>query len=415
MDAPLVPVVEKKKGALLSGLILLFLLAMILANLGGNMYGPLMSLYIKDLGASVPQIGLFFTLSSVIPLALQILGGWVSDSIGRLRAIAFGSVAGTLAYVALILAPTWEWLLLGSTFFAVGSSLVGPSFDAFIAEHSDEDNRARMFGLTQAIFMVVGVAGPVLGGWLAKGYGFKFMLIVAGLLYAFATIIRVGMARDAAQRAGASTHKPLTLAGLGANLRAMFALLAGGGVLTWILITDGIRDTSFALSMNLLSVFMQEFGKLDLTQIGLTNSVFGLFVMLTTIPAGWLADKAGERVAIAVGFLLIGISIGGLVLLPPAVLWMYAAGWAVAGIGVGLISPAYQSLISKAVPAHLRGTAFGLFSTSLGLISLPAPWLGAELWQQVGPRFPFLITAAVSILSIIPIWLKFKLPDGKQQ
>jgi len=415
MDAPLVPVAEQKKGTLLSGLILLFLLAMILANLGGNMYGPLMSLYIKDLGASVPQIGLFFTLSSVIPLALQILGGWVSDSIGRLRAIAFGSVAGSLAYVALILAPTWEWLLLGSAFFAMGSSLVGPSFDAFIAEHSDEDNRARMFGLTQAIFMVVGVAGPVLGGWLAKGYGFKFMLIVAGLLYAFATIIRVGMARDAAQGAGASTHKPLTLAGLGANLRAMFALLAGGGVLTWILITDGIRDTSFALSMNLLSVFMQEFGKLDLTQIGLTNSVFGLFVMLTTIPAGWLADKAGERVAIAVGFLLIGISIGGLVVLPPAVLWMYAAGWALAGVGVGLISPAYQSLISKAVPAHLRGTAFGLFSTSLGLISLPAPWLGAELWQQVGPRFPFLITAAVSILSIIPIWLKFKLPDGKQQ
>lgn len=163
--------------------------------------------------------------------------------------------------------------------------------------------------------------------------------------------------------------------------------------------------------MNLLSVFMQEFGKLDLTQIGVTNSVFGLFVMLTTIPAGWLADKAGERIAIALGFLLIGLSIGGLVMLPPAVFWMYATGWALAGVGVGLITPAYQSLISKAVPQHLRGTAFGLFSTSLGLISLPAPWLGAQLWQQVGPRFPFLITATVSILSIIPIWLKFKLPE----
>lgn len=164
--------------------------------------------------------------------------------------------------------------------------------------------------------------------------------------------------------------------------------------------------------MNLLSVFMQEFGKLDLTQIGVTNSVFGLFVMLTTIPAGPTGRQSGRAGDNRAGrFLLIGFSIGGLVMLPPAVFWMYAAGLALAGIGVGLITPAYQLLISKAVPRHLRGTAFGLFSTSLGLISLPAPWLGAQLWQQVGPRFPFLITATVSILSIIPIWLKFKLPE----
>jgi predicted MFS family arabinose efflux permease len=79
-------------------------------------------------------------------------------------------------------------------------------------------------------------------------------------------------------------------------------------------------------------------------------------------------------------------------------------------MGVGLLQPAYQSLISKAVPEKLRGTAFGLFSTSLGLVSLPAPWIGAQLWQSVSPRFPFLITVGVIFLSIIPVWLKFKLP-----
>jgi hypothetical protein len=39
---------QAKKQPLLSGLVLLFLVAMIFANIGGNMYGPLMSLYIKD-------------------------------------------------------------------------------------------------------------------------------------------------------------------------------------------------------------------------------------------------------------------------------------------------------------------------------------------------------------------------------
>jgi MFS family permease len=48
------------------------------------MFGPILPLYLEQLHAGVAQIGLFFTLSAVIPLALQILGGWVSDSVGRL-------------------------------------------------------------------------------------------------------------------------------------------------------------------------------------------------------------------------------------------------------------------------------------------------------------------------------------------
>ncbi len=85
-------------------------------------------------------------------------------------------------------------------------------------------------------------------------------------------------------------------------------------------------------------------------------------------------------------------------------------GWAVAGLGAGISGPAYQSLISKAVPQKVRGLAFGLFSTSLGVLSLPAPWIGGQLWQNYGPTAPFKITATVLMLSVIPIWLKFKLP-----
>ncbi|KAF0108031.1 MAG: major facilitator superfamily transporter [Anaerolineaceae bacterium] len=404
---------QARKKPLLNGLILLFLLGMILANMGGQMYMPLMSIYIRDLGATVPQIGLFFTLSSIVPLALQILGGWISDTLGRLRAIAIGSVVGIFTYVALIMAPTWEWLLLASAFSAITGSLVGPSFDAFIAEQSNEENRAKMFGVTQALFGIVGFIGPALGGWLAGVRGFKFMLLVAGIMYVCATIIRVGMARAVGKNGGHKAEK-LSFTGLKANLGAMFGLLFAGGVVTWILITDGVRDTSFALSMNLFSVYMQDFGGLSLQQIGLTSSIFGLFMMLTVIPAGILADKVGERVGIAIGFFLVGLSLGMLVFLPYGAFLLYLAGWAAAGVGVGMLQPAYQSLISKAVPAKLRGTAFGLFSTSLGLISLPAPWIGAQLWQSVSPRFPFLITIVVIFLSIIPVWLKFKLPKAEQ-
>ena len=400
---------QLKKQPVLSGVLILFLVAMIFANIGGNMYGPLMPLYLRELKATVPQIGLFFTLSQIVPLLLQILGGWLSDSIGRLRAIAIGSVFGIFVFFPLILAQTWQWLLLGEALGAITRSLVGPSFDAFIAEHSTEENRAKVFGVTQAIFMIVSVIGPPLGGWLAGVYGFKGMLLAAAFFYILATIIRVGMAREAA-KGGKMPAKELSFESLKKNLSSMFGLIFAGGLITWILITDGVRDTSFALSMNLMPVYLQDIGGMNMVQIGWMSSVFGLCMMLTTIPGGWLSDKTSERLVISTGMFLVGISLFMFIWTPSGLVWMYFAGWALAGAGVGLLTPAYQSLISKSVPQEIRGTAFGLFSTSLGIISLPAPWIGAQLWAGVGPRFPFMLTAIVVMLSIIPVLLKFHLP-----
>jgi hypothetical protein len=63
----------------------------------------------------------------------------------------------------------------------------------------------------------------------------------------------------------------------------------------------------------------------------------------------------------------------------------------------------------------MLGTFTGLFRSSLGLISLPAPWLGAQLWERFNPRLPFAITAIVGLITIIPTWLKFKLPADYSQ
>ncbi len=340
---------------------------------------------------------------------LQILGGWVSDTLGRLRAIAIGSVFGVIGFIPLILADTWQWILLSVAIGAIARSLVGPSFDAFIAEHSSEENRGKVFGLSQAIFMIVSVIGPPLGGWMAGAYGFKIMLLAAGIFYFIAMIMRLSMAREAAKTATANTEK-LSFSSLKINLVSMFGLIFSGGLITWMLITDGMRDISFQFSENLFPVYMQEVGGLSLQQIGWVMSFFGLAMMATTIPGGWLSDKAGERVGIALGMVLMSSALFVLVNIPAGNQWMYYLGWGLAGMGAGVSGPAYQSLISKAVPQKNRGMAFGLFSTSLGIFSLPAPWIGAQMWDRVSPTFPFTVTAVVLLLSVIPIWIKFKLP-----
>lgn len=299
-------------------------------------------------------------------------------------------------------------MLFASALGAITRSLIGPSFDAFIADHSAPENRARLFGITQTLFGVVGVVGPVLGGYLVEGIGFRGMLAVAAGLYLAATVLRIGMARAAARSLAAAPARP-TFAGLKSNLKAMVALALAGGLFTWILITDGVRDIFFNMSFSFLSVYMQDIASLSISQIGLMSSIFGIAMMAVMFPAGWLADRVGERVNIAASFLFLSAALSIIILVPPASpAWVYAVGWVIAGVGVGLATPAYQSLISKAVPKNRRGIAFGLFSTSLGIVSLPAPVIGGFLWENVSPQFPFMLTALASLLSIIPVWLKFK-------
>ncbi|MBM3153554.1 MAG: MFS transporter, partial [Chloroflexi bacterium] len=167
-----------------------FLLAMILANIAGQMAYSMLSLYLVDLGASVGQVGLVFTVASLVPMLLQIAGGWISDTIGRLRAIAIGSSIAVFGYLLFFISPSWEWVMLGLCVEYVSNSFVGPSFGAYIAEQSDETERGRVFGATRGIYMVVTVIGPAMAGLLAQYFDFRPMLVVAFGFYALATVVR---------------------------------------------------------------------------------------------------------------------------------------------------------------------------------------------------------------------------------
>ncbi len=330
--------------------------AMVLANIGAHMYEPLLPLYLKDLNASVVDIGWFFTIAQIIPLTMQILGGWVSDRLGRLRSVAIGSFIGMFAYIPLIFAPTWQWALLGEGLGGITRSLIAPSFMAFIAEESTETNRARVYGFSETLFMIVAVVGPPLGGWLAEGFGFRIMLTVSFLTYTLATIIRIAMARSAIRNSEEAAEK-LTVKGLQVNLKIMIVMLLAGGLFTWILISDGIRDITWTLSFNLMPLYLEEIGDLSLQQIGWLNSIFGLFMMLLTIPSGWLSDKKGERFSIAAGFLFQAIAFFVFIRVNSVAGFYAAAG--ILGMGFGLMMPAFSSLTSKMVPEKQRGTAFG--------------------------------------------------------
>jgi MFS family permease len=219
-----------RPGSLLNPNLRWFLAGMILANIAGQMLYSMLSLYMLDLGAQVSEVGLVFTLASLVPMVLQIFGGWLSDTIGRLRVIALGSSLAVFGYLIIALAPGWEWVLLGLSVEYISNAVVGPSFAAYISEQSDETQRGRVFGLTSSLYMTVTVIGPALAGFLAFRFGFKWMLGIAFAFYLAATILRIWMATSEHFAAKRGAQKP-TLDGFKTQIRAVSpaALSPGSG------------------------------------------------------------------------------------------------------------------------------------------------------------------------------------------
>ena len=406
-----------KKSPLLSRTLVILLISMIAANIGGQMFGPLLPLYVQSLGASIEQIGLFFTLAMIAPLLFQILGGWLSDAIGRVQAMAIGSIAGFVGYIIFVISPSWGWLLLGMVGLSVAGSFVGPSFQAFVAEQSTEEMRGRVFGITQSIFLVVGVIGAPLGGILADRAGFRWMFAVAAGLYGIATVIRLFMAHKIREQekqittaAQTAPRSAPSFAHLKTSIATLVGLIFGGGIVSWIFLSDGVSDTTFSMVGNLFPLYFNNIIGMSKTQLGFLGAIASVATMALTALGGMLSDKAGERVGIVLGSLFTGGAI--FMMLHISSFGLFIVAWGLMGVGQALVGPAYNSLISKVIPSHLRGTAFGFFSTSLGVISLPAPYIGAWMWEKFGPRVPFYVPLVAMVLMLPVIWFKFKLPKA---
>jgi DHA1 family multidrug resistance protein-like MFS transporter len=301
---------------------------------------------------------------------------------------------------------------LASISVSIAYAFVGPSFSAFIAEQSTEETRGRVYGITSTLFMVVNIVGPVVGGLIAQGLSFKVLFIVAGMLYASAALIRVLMARFAGRKQATPEYgEPAPKSGFSqfkSSLVSIIAMMTAGGLLTWIFISDGVRDVAFGLTDQLMPVYLENEMSLTLLQIGSLQSITAIAAMIFMSPAGWLSDKAGERVGIVGGFGL--IAVGWAVFLYGSTFAHFIASRLIIGVGWALIDPAYNSLISKAVPEKQRGLAFGFFASSISLIALPAPWVGAQLWEAFTPRFPFFIPLIALVVMLPVMWIKFKLP-----
>ena len=161
------------------------LAAICLDAVGVGLIFPILPRLLEDVTHArnvAPYIGITTALYAVMQFIFAPVLGALSDNVGR-RSVLLVSLGGAAINYALMGFATELWmLLLGRAIAGLTSANVAVA-TAYITDISREDQRARRFGLLNAMFGIGFIIGPVLGGVLGD-YGLRLPFLAAAVLNA---------------------------------------------------------------------------------------------------------------------------------------------------------------------------------------------------------------------------------------
>lgn len=128
-----------------------------------------------DLGTSAGQAEWIIAGYLLFLSALILAGGALGDRYGRRRLFALGVWVFTLASIACALAPNPVFLIVARCVQGIGAALMIPESLALITAAYDASSLGRAIGMWATASSITMAAGPVLGGWLATDYSWRWV------------------------------------------------------------------------------------------------------------------------------------------------------------------------------------------------------------------------------------------------
>jgi DHA1 family tetracycline resistance protein-like MFS transporter len=342
---------------------------------------PLLPYYAENYGASALVVGLLSTSYSLMQFLFTPVWGRLSDRYGRRPLILISLVGSCTGFLIFGLADSIPIMFIGRMIAGIAGAII-PTAQAYIADVTPPEGRAKGMGLIGAAFGLGFILGPAIGGVLAP-YGYD---------------------------------KPILLASALAGLNFLFAYLRLPESLTPE-IRDRARHRRFdakalqeALShpriapllfMYLMVIFAfsnmeATFGLLNEHRYGLTAEQTGylfafigvLMSIMQGVLVGRLARRLGERRLIIIGTFSM---IFGLALMPympnmPA----YCLILVVLSFGSGINNPSMTSLLSQSSSVDEQGGILGIAQSTASLGRILGPMWGGYAFDALGMGWPFL-------------------------
>jgi MFS family permease len=135
---------------------------------------------------------------------------------------------------------------------------------------------------------------------------------------------------------------------------------------------------------------------------------FNAVYAIASRPAGALSDRLGRKYIIAVGWLVYTLVYLGFALSSSE--WLIWPLFALYGLNHGIAEGVCRAFVADLVIPEKRGTAYGLYHSSIGFSLLAASLLAGWLWDNVSPATPFYLGAGLSAVALAALIMFIRKP-----
>jgi DHA1 family tetracycline resistance protein-like MFS transporter len=343
--------------------------------LGFGIIIPLLPFYAEAYGADALTVGLLSTSYSLMQFVFAPVWGRWSDRIGRRPIILVGLLGSCLSYFALAVAGSLTLIFAARVIGGIAGANI-PTAQAYIADVTKPENRARGMGLIGAAFGLGFIFGPALGGILSQWgihvpFVFAAVLCFANAVLLYFTLPETVTPDHPAKHRAAGGRSFRHVLNSFKQPRLAFVLV----IYFLFIVAFSIMTTSFSLYT------MFRFGY-DATHTGYLFAYVGLIaVIIQGGLIGRLVKRFGELPLVIFGALCFAISLFAVPFVGPAAGGLAAllVGGGVFSMGNSLATPALTSLASKSVGAGEQGVVLGVTQSVASLARAVGPFLAAVL------------------------------------
>ncbi len=361
--------------------------------IGYGIVVPLLPFYTDRYASGAVLVGLLGSLYAAMQLVGGPFLGGLSDRRGRRPVLLLCLLGASLAYLLLGLAGTLAVLVFAVVLAGATSGTLATA-QAYIADSTSEDDRARGLGLIGAAFGLGLMAGPAIGGLLslhslAAPALFASVLALSNFAFGYMTLPESHpphLRRDIPFLRLNPVSQLVRILKI-RNLRAL---------LTAVL----LLNLAFAGLVSNFPLFSHErFGW------GTTSNAF-LFAFVGTCAVvtqgfliGRLQPRFGEIKLLVGGLALTSLGLVLVALVHSGVLLYPVVG--LLALGTGLAIPNLTAIISNRTPAEAQGRLMGGLQAILSLALIFGPALAGVAFDYLGIPAPYLIGGMLTFLALI--------------
>ena len=344
--------------------------------LGFGILIPILPSYAKSFGASATEIGLLSAIYSLTQMAFAPVWGRLSDRVGRRPIIILTALGGAVAYVVFGFA-TSLWLLFVARGFAgiCGANIA--TAQAYVADVTTPETRARGMGMIGAALGLGFTVGPAVGG-LAAHWGGRHMpfFVAAGLSLANAVWAYVALPEP-------ERHAGRPPRGLASYADALRMPQLGFFIGMFLLVTFAFSniETAYVLYTHDEMGFSERDNGLMFTLIGVV-----LVIMQASVVRPLTRRYGSPRLIIAGTALT---ALGSALLMLAQVWWQLLPPTVIIAAGTALYSPSLSTVISVSAPAERQGEMLGVSQSAGAIARVAGPSSAGAIYQYAGHAWPF--------------------------